>query len=210
MFKNNRLKITIAILLIVCVAIAIVTSSIIASQSAKKESTTSIHTTTNSSTTSSQQSHSHDFGEWKSIEDDIEITNELMSRSCACGFSENREFFQDGYVARAVFVNGQAQTIGDGSYQKPFGSIEEAKNLVRTIDKNEFNEIIVYIDAGEYVTEGFNFSGEDSGDEICPITYKSLNGDVILNGGISISAESFVSANEYPEIYARLSEDSRD
>lgn len=210
MFKNYRIKITIAIILIVCVAIAIVTSSIIASQSTSNESTTSTHTTTNSSTTSSQQSHTHNFGAWQTIEGAIESTNELMGRTCSCGLSENRQFSQNGHVAQVFFVNEQAQTNGDGSYKNPFGSIEEAQNLIRTINKNDFNEIIVYVNTGEYITEGINFSMEDSGNADCPITYKALNGDVILNGGISINANSFVSAKEYPEIYARLSEDSRD
>ena len=51
---------------------------------------------------------------------------------------------------------------------------------------------------------------EDSGTEECPVTYCSYNGDVIINGGITLETSDFDNVKNYPEIAERLSADARE
>ena len=50
---------------------------------------------------------------------------------------------------------------------------------------------------------------EDSGTEECPVTYCSYNGDVIVNGGITLDSDDFKNVKDYPEIAEKLSADAQ-
>lgn len=152
----------------------------------------------------------HSFGEWYVLQNATEDENGFMRRKCECGFCETREYSLIGDVAGVLYVDSQAQENGNGSFESPFTSIDDAKDRIRDMDKQGLNEIVVYVSAGEYFTEGLAFTAEDSGSADCPIVYRAFGGKTVINGGVSIDAESFVSSIEYPEIYARLPEGVRD
>ena len=79
----------------------------------------------------------------------------------------------------------------DGSFDRPFATIERAVAAVREV-KSGRNGVTVCIHAGEYHTSGILLTEADSGSEHCPITYRAYgDGEVILNGGVTLRAEDF-------------------
>ncbi len=91
----------------------------------------------------------------------------------------------DFYVA----MNGDDSA--DGSFEHPFATLERAVEAVRQV-KGERNGVTVCVHAGEYYTRGIRLTGEDSGSETCPITYRAYgDGEVILNGGAVLKAADF-------------------
>lgn len=102
-----------------------------------------------------------------------------------------------------VSVNGNDSNVGDQNH--PFKTIEKAKEVVRTIDKTNHQDITICIEQGEYRVNNLCFNYEDSGNENCQIIYKGI-GNVIFNSGISLSPISFKSVSEYPNIASRLNE----
>lgn len=107
------------------------------------------------------------------------------------------------------YVSTKGDDNNDGSKDAPFLTIEKAVSAVRNTDKTGKNGINVCIEAGEYRVNSLYFGKEDSGTENCPITYYG-NGEVILNGGATLSASDFVSVKEYPDIASRLSEEAKE
>ncbi len=103
------------------------------------------------------------------------------------------------------YVSPKGDDKNDGSFEKPFATIEKARDTIRTLDKSAFDGITVAVMAGEYRTESLKFTAEDSGTESCPITYCAYgDGEVALNGGISISGEKFKKITD-KNILSRLS-----
>ncbi len=94
----------------------------------------------------------------------------------------------DFYVA----VDGSDDN--DGSFEKPFATIEKARDAIRAMDKTGLNGITVAIKAGEYRIGSIVFTEEDSGTETCPITYCAYgDGEVILNAGVTLNPADFES-----------------
>ena len=212
---NNKAKIIVFCAVLLLVITVLVSTLTLPNDTPGTSDTTSAATSTSSNSTSTtlndeHVTHTHSFCEWYVIYDATPTENGLSGRHCICGFSENREFSEDGYLARVLFVDKHANDKGDGSYLHPFSSIEQARDCVRRISRNDLDEITVYVNEGEYFTEGLSFNAQDSGKADCPTRYKALGGRVKLNSGISIDVQKFVSAKEYPKIYNRLSKDARD
>ena len=89
-----------------------------------------------------------------------------------------------------VSVNGSDSN--DGSLDAPFATIEKARDTIRSMDKSALDGITVAVMAGDYRVSSLEFTEEDSGTENCPITYCAYgDGEVVLNGGISISGKDF-------------------
>ena len=92
----------------------------------------------------------------------------------------------DFYVA----VDGSDDN--DGSFAKPFATIERARDAVRAMDMTGKTGITVAVKAGEYRFNSLTFTAEDSGTEDCPITYCAYgDGEVILNAGVTLKPEDF-------------------
>lgn len=109
------------------------------------------------------------------------------------------------------FVSTKGSDSASGTIDSPFLTIERAVEEVRKTDKNGKNGITVCIEAGEYRVSSLNFTKEDSGTAECPVTYRAYgDGDVILNGGITLSHKDFVEAEKYPEIYERLGKEAKE
>lgn len=94
------------------------------------------------------------------------------------------------------FVSTDGSDSNDGSLEKPFGTIEKAKEKVREIilaGKYPETGITVYLRGGTYyVDETIKFDQYDSGTGSAPVKYTAYNNeDVCLTGGITIPYESF-------------------
>ncbi len=81
-----------------------------------------------------------------------------------------------------VYVSASATSGGNGTIEKPFSTIVEARNYVRTLDK--LLPIEVILRGGEYrITSAVEINPQDSGTELAPVTYKAQEGErVVLNG----------------------------
>ena len=95
-----------------------------------------------------------------------------------------------------VYVSANADAkAADGSVEKPFATIEAARDYVRTLDKSKYKGITVRINAGDYrLTAPIEFTKEDSGTENCPITYIGENG-AIISGGVTLDPAKFAPAS---------------
>ena len=90
------------------------------------------------------------------------------------------------------YVSPDGSDSNDGSIDAPFATIERARDAVRSTDKSSCDGITVAIKAGDYRISSLEFDLQDSGTENCPVTYCAYgDGEVILNGGISISGKDF-------------------
>ncbi|MBR3588120.1 MAG: right-handed parallel beta-helix repeat-containing protein [Clostridia bacterium] len=107
------------------------------------------------------------------------------------------------------YVSTKGNDNNNGTKEAPFLTIERAVRAVRNADKSGKNGITVCIEAGEYRVSSLQFTKEDSGTEECPVTYCSYNGEVILNGGVTLSQNDFVSVSEYPEFSQRLGSEAQ-
>ncbi len=115
----------------------------------------------------------------------------------------------DKMINGDFYVSTKGDDSNSGTKDAPFLTIEKAVEAVRKTDKTSKNGITVCIEAGEYRVSSLVFSEEDSGTAECPITYCAYGGEVILNGGVTLSADDFKSATEYPEISERLSAEAQ-
>ncbi len=115
----------------------------------------------------------------------------------------------DKMINGDFYVSTKGNDSNSGTKDAPFLTIEKAVEAVRKADKTNKNGITVCIEAGEYRVSSLVFSEEDSGTADCPITYCAYGGEVILNGGVTLSHDIFKSVTEYPEISERLSPEAQ-
>lgn len=95
------------------------------------------------------------------------------------------------------YVSTKGDDKNDGSKEAPFRTIERAAEAVNAV--TDKNALTVVIGAGEYRVSSLSLKGS-----ACKVSYIG-EGEVIINGGISLSAEDFSTAEGYPEIRDRLS-----
>jgi len=97
---------------------------------------------------------------------------------------------------------------GKGTKECPFDSVETARDEVRRLVSEGIDEeITVIIGEGEYYTSGIVLDERDSGSEEFPITYYA-DGEVVINGGITLSEADFMSVTESER--ARLHGDAKE
>ena len=108
------------------------------------------------------------------------------------------------------YVSTKGRDNNNGSKEAPFLTIEKAIEAVRKTDKSGRDGITVCIEGGEYRVDSLEFTEKDSGTKECPITYCSYNGEVIINGGVTLLSDDFESVKNYPEYEKRLSEDAQE
>ena len=109
------------------------------------------------------------------------------------------------------FVSSRGSDRNPGSRQKPFASLEKARDAVRGIRKRRSlpaGGVSVTIMAGEYpLRETFVLTKEDSGTADSPIVYRaSRKGSARFNGGTRLTG--FVPVSD-PGVLARLPEVAR-
>lgn len=117
---------------------------------------------------------------------------------------------QKALVSDADFyVSVEGDDCNDGSFDKPFKTIEKAKSAVKALDKNGRDGITVAVKSGEYRVSSISFDASDSGTEQCPVTYCAYgDGEVVINGGVSISPADFKAVTD-ENILKRLSSDAK-
>lgn len=95
----------------------------------------------------------------------------------------------------------------DGTFNKPFETIQRAKEAVRALKNEGLPEggVCVYIRGGVYrIEKGMTFGAEDSGEEGKPITYRPYqNEKVELIGGIQLSVSDFKRVSD-EEVLAKI------
>ena len=97
----------------------------------------------------------------------------------------------------AVYVSAGAED-GDGSFEKPFGTLEEARDKVRILKKDADSEINVYLREGIYSrSETFVLDEHDSGSAEVPVTWQSYRGETAtIIGGAELVMADFVVADD--------------
>ncbi len=115
----------------------------------------------------------------------------------------------DKMINGDFYVSTKGDDSNSGTKDAPFLTIEKAVEAVRHTDKTGRNGITVCIEAGEYRVSSLKFTKEDSGTAECPIKYRGYGGEVILNGGVTLSPDDFKSVTEYPEISERLTNEAQ-
>ena len=90
------------------------------------------------------------------------------------------------------YVSPSGSDDNDGSRERPFQTLEKARDAVRTLDKTNKNGVTVAIMAGDYRVTSLAFTAEDSGTASCPIAYRAYgDGEVTVNGGITLPHSAF-------------------
>lgn len=115
----------------------------------------------------------------------------------------------DKMINGDFYVSTNGNDSNSGTKNAPFLTIEKVVEAVRNTDKTNKSGITVCIEAGEYRVSSLEFTKEDSGTAECPITYCSIGGEVILNGGVTLSSDNFESVSKYPEISERLTTEAQ-
>ena len=124
----------------------------------------------------------------------------LMASCCSC---QNKNEY-------AFYVSTKGGEGADGSAANPFATLEQARDAVRKIDKSAYDKIKVLIEPGDYRVGSLKFTAEDSGTKNCPVVYTANgDGEVVINGGITISPESFTKVTD-EKTKNRLAEAVRD
>ena len=121
----------------------------------------------------------------------------------------SKEKNDDKMIMGDFYVSTNGNDENDGTLNSPFLTIEKAIEAVRAMDKTEKNGITVCIEGGEYRVSSLELKKEDSGTKDCPVTYCSYNGEVVINGGITLNSADFKNVKDYPEIAERLSADAQ-
>ncbi len=115
----------------------------------------------------------------------------------------------EGVEKADFYVSVEGNDENDGSLNKPFKTIERARDAVRSIDKTGKTEVVVGIMAGDYRTNGITFTAEDSGTEGGPIRYcKYGAGEVVINGGVALNPEDFTEVSD-EGMLARLNDEAK-
>ena len=114
----------------------------------------------------------------------------------------------DEMINGDFYVSTNGNDANSGTKDAPFLTIEKAVEAVRNTDKNGKRGITVCIEGGEYEISSLEFTKEDSGTADCPITYRSYNGEVILNGGKNLEPSIFSAVTD-EAVLSRLSDDAK-
>jgi hypothetical protein len=95
-----------------------------------------------------------------------------------------------------VAVNGD--DTNPGTAESPFGSIEHARDVIRTISPTMKGPIVVYIHGGVYpVSKTIQFGAMDSGQNGFDITYRAAEGETpVFSGGIITGKWEQMSASQ--------------
>ncbi len=95
---------------------------------------------------------------------------------------------------KIIYVAKNGKDSFSGEKNSPFLTIERAVEEIKKIKASGSNApVSVVIDAGDYNIDGITFDETCSGNEEAPIEFVSSgNGEVIINGGVSLKNEDFM------------------
>ena len=100
-------------------------------------------------------------------------------------------------------------STGDGSFEKPYATLEKARAVVAELESAVKNKITVAFKAGVYQTSStVAFSAVDSGSADCPIIYTAYgDGEVIFKGSLTLDPKDFSPVTG--EMTNRLSDEAK-
>lgn len=82
-------------------------------------------------------------------------------------------------------------SVADGTEEKPYATLEAARDAVRKLNKKNYGGIDVVVKAGEYVLQrSLELTEADAGTKNCPIRYVGEDGAEFV-GGILLTAKDF-------------------
>ena len=107
----------------------------------------------------------------------------------------------------SYYVSANATAGGDGSYERPFQTLEEAKNKAA---QNKDEKVTIYIRGGSYYfDESLKFTADDSRTPDAPLTVMAYNDEIVsFVGGKLIDATKFTKVTD-GEILNRLPVEAR-
>ncbi len=115
-------------------------------------------------------------------------------------------------IAQEFYVAKNGSDNNPGTKEKPFLTLQAAKNAVREYKKNiaDIAKIIIWIREGKYyLNETFRLDERDSGNEKLRIEYKSFNDEkVTISGGRPLNPKEFVRVTN-PAVINRTPKESR-
>ncbi len=87
-----------------------------------------------------------------------------------------------------LYVSDQAPEGGDGSAAAPFSSLQAAQEAVRAVKTDAPDHgVALAISGAFYLPDGIEFTPEDSGSELAPVTWRSAEGSIAqLIGGLPL------------------------
>lgn len=121
---------------------------------------------------------------------------------CATLFCATYLLIPSGYASADFYVSSAANAEGDGSQEKPFASLEEARDAIRRLkSEGSFpeNGVVVKLAEGTYrLDHSLELDESDSGiGENAPVTYQGSGpGVTVLSGGIVLEAGDFKPVTE--------------
>ncbi len=97
-----------------------------------------------------------------------------------------------------LYVSPDA-TGGNGTLEAPFGSIEEARDAIRKINKDMTANITVYLRGGDYrIKEAIEFDTRDSASNGYTITYQAYEDEIpVINGSVAVTGWEKAEGNLY-------------
>ena len=149
---------------------------------------------------------------------DGEKTSETQSTEEGITETENSENNTDSDNADSAAPLGTVIWVksgssgGDGTKEKPLGSIEAAKNMVVGLSPDKkANGVTVMIRGGEYaLTSSIEFKKGDSGAEGAPVVYSAYNNEeVVIHGGVDVETSEFKKVSD-KNVLNRLDKSVRD
>ncbi|WP_193726733.1 Ig-like domain-containing protein [Paenibacillus guangzhouensis] len=88
----------------------------------------------------------------------------------------NEEVHSLNRIQAQFFVSPNGNDKNDGSYDKPFATVQAARDAVRAINKNMTGDIYVFIAKGKYyLDQTITFNEQDSGTNGYHIIYRNLD-----------------------------------
>ena len=115
-----------------------------------------------------------------------------------------------GKFAVEFFVAPTGNDVNPGTKEKPFASLEKARDAIRALKSKGalLGPVGVSLLPGEYPVKGtFELTSADSGTETAPILYRAdKKGTAVLYGGVRLSGFSPVTD---PAVLSRLPEEAR-
>ena len=100
-------------------------------------------------------------------------------------------------MERKFYVSADAVSGGDGSIEKPFSTLEEARDAIRVLRSegkiSAEDAVTVLLRGGEYCqTHMFELDERDSGTEKAPVTFKAYEDEkVYISGARTLKPEKF-------------------
>ena len=97
-----------------------------------------------------------------------------------------------GKIQAEFFVSPSGSDENPGTYEKPFATLQAARDAVRDINDNMTGDIYVFVDGGKYyMEETLVFNEEDSGTNGYQVIYRNLDGlgSAELIGGKKVESE---------------------